>query len=265
MGVEAWLLYLAAGACAGLLGGLLGIGGGLIIVPALAWLLPRLGVAEVHAMHLAVGTSLASIVFTALSSICAHHRRGAVRWELAWRLSAGIVVGALIGASVAGWLPAVWLERVFALFALLMGLRLLIGGRPAPHRGVPGGGALAGVGLPIGALSALVGIGGGSLTAPYLMWCNVRAQQAVATAAACGLPLAVAGAAGFVLTGWNETGLPAAALGYVYLPALAGIAVASVCTAPLGARLAHALPTGTLRRVFGLLLLVIAVLMLWRA
>lgn len=261
--LEVWLAFLATGVAAGLMSGLLGVGGGLVIVPALAWLLPRLGVPAEYAMHMAVGTSLASIVFTNASSTLAHHQRRAVRWRVVMRLSGGIVAGALIGAYIADALPADWLEAVFAGFALLMGLRLLIGGKPAPHREVPGGGILAVVGVPIGVISALVGIGGGSLTAPYLMWCNLRAQQAVACAAACGLPLAFAGAVGFIFTGWHEAGLPQATLGYVYLPALAGIVLASVFTAPLGARLAHALPTDTLRQVFGLMLLILGALMAW--
>lgn len=257
----AFAVFLFAGAVAGLLAGLLGVGGGLVIVPAVAFLLPALGVEPALVMHLAVGTSLASIVFTNLSSAWAHHRRGAVRWPEAGRLVAGIVPGALAGAVLASLLPQAWLARIFAVFAAVMGLYLLAGRRPAAHRSVPGAVALGGSGLVIGGISAIVGIGGGSLTAPLLMWCNVRAQEAVATAAACGLPLALAGAAGFVLTGWGRAGLPAGTLGFVHLPALAGIVAASVVTAPLGARMAHAVPAATLRRLFGLALLGIAAAM----
>lgn len=254
-------LFLAIGAAAGLLGGLLGIGGGLVIVPALVWLLPSLGVPGPIVVHVAVATSLASIVFTNSSSVWAHHRRGAVRWRNGRYLVAGIVPGALLGALVADWLSATWLARTFAAFAAGMGVYLLAGRAPRAHRGVLPDGLLVAAGVPIGVISALVGIGGGSLTAPLLMWCNVRAQEAVATAAACGLPLALGGAAGFVLTGWREIGLPAYSLGYIHLPALLGIALASVVTAPLGARLAHALPAPTLRRVFGLALIGIAAYM----
>lgn len=259
--MTALAVYLLTGSAAGVLGGLLGIGGGLVIVPALAWLLPGLGVGPEAAMHAAVGTSLATIVFTNSASAASHHRRGAVRWREAARLIAGIVPGALLGAWLAGQLSSGMLERVFAAFAALMGLYLLFGRKPAPHRGLPAAPVLAGAGIIIGGVSSLVGIGGGSMTAPLLMWCNVRAQEAVATASACGLPLALGGALGFVATGWNMPGLPAHALGYVYLPALAGIAVASSLCAPLGARLAHALPAATLRRVFGAALLVIAAFM----
>lgn len=261
---ESFLVFLAAGAAAGILGGLLGVGGGLLIVPAVAFVLPLLDVEAAVVMHLAVGTSLATIVFTNISSAWAHHRRGAVRWRAAARLVAGIVPGALAGAWLAGRLDGETLAAVFGAFAVVMGLYLLAGRRPAPHRELPGGAMLAANGLGIGAVSAVVGIGGGSLTAPLLMWCNVRAQEAVATAAACGLPLAAAGAAGFVITGWQAPGLPGGALGYVYLPALAGVAAASTLTAPLGARLAHAVPADVLRRLFGAALLVIGALMIWR-
>ncbi len=258
----ALLVYLTAGAAAGLLGGLLGVGGGLVIVPALAFLLPLVGVDPLVVMHMAVGTSLATIVFTNIVSAWSHHRRGAVRWPEAARLVSGIVPGALAGAWLAGRLSGDSLAAVFGVFAAVMGLYLLAGRKPAPHRVLPGGAVLAGSGFGIGAVSSVVGIGGGSLTAPLLMWCNVRAQEAVATAAACGLPLAAAGAAGFVLTGWHAPGLPAAAAGYVYLPALAGVAAASMLTAPLGVRLAHAVPAATLRRLFGLALLGIALAMI---
>lgn len=257
----AFVLFMGAGALAGLLAGLLGVGGGLVIVPAVAFLLPTLGVEPTVVMHLAVGTSLASIVFTNLSSAWAHQRRGAVRWREALRLVAGIVPGAAAGAWLASLLPTEVLARVFAVFAASMGIYLLAGRGPAPHRRVPGAPALSAGGVLIGGISAIVGIGGGSLTAPLLMWCNVRAQEAVATAAACGLPLAAAGAAGFIVTGWGRAALPAGALGFVHLPALAGIVVASVLTAPLGARIAHAVPAATLRRLFGLALLGIAVAM----
>lgn len=261
---SAILVFLAAGAAAGLLGGLLGVGGGLVIVPALAFMLPLLGVDAGLVMHMAVGTSLATIVFTNIVSAWAHHRRGAVRWREAARLVAGIVPGALAGAWLAGRLSGDALSGVFGTFAAVMGLYLLAGRRPAPHRELPGAPVLAGSGIGIGAVSAIVGIGGGSLTAPLLMWCNVRAQEAVATAAACGLPLAAAGAAGFVVTGWGAAGLPPGAAGYVYLPALAGVAAASMVTAPLGARIAHAVPAATLRRLFGVALLGIAAAMIWQ-
>lgn len=258
----AFLVFLLAGAVAGLLGGLLGVGGGLVIVPALAFLLPLLGVKPAVVMHLAVGTSLASIVFTNVSSAWAHHRRGAVRWPEAFRLVAGIVPGALAGAWLASLLATDVLARVFAVFAAVMGIYLLAGRRPAPHRSVPGASTLAANGVVIGGVSAIVGIGGGSLTAPLLMWCNVRAQEAVATAAACGLPLAMAGAAGFMATGWANPDLPQWSVGFVYLPGLLGVAVASVMTAPLGARIAHAVPAQTLRRLFGIALLGIALAMI---
>lgn len=257
------MLYLAVGAASGLLAGLLGIGGGIVVVPALAWLLPQLGVGEAHTMHVAVGTSLACIVFTACSSAWAHHRRGAVRWPTVGGIAPGLVVGALVGAWIADWLSGVWLSVVFAVFAALVGVRLIAGLKPSGRRALPGRFTLTAHGLPMGTLSALVGIGGGSVTVPYFVWHRMRAQTAVASGAACGLPIAVTGAVGFILSGLDTPGLPPLSLGYVYLPALAGIVVASVLAAPAGARLAHALPAAVLGRVFGAALIGIAILMAW--
>lgn len=256
--------YLAAGLLSGLLAGLFGLGGGVIVVPALIWIFGQSGIATDWIPHLAVGTSLATILGTGAASAGAHHRRGAVRWDLFRRLAPWIVLGAWMGAALAGLLPEVWLKRIFALFLLYVGGRMLWRtASPTLRRELPGkiGTALAGAG--IGTLSALVGIGGGTLTVPFLTRHGLDMRRAVATSSACGLPIAVAGTIGFVVTGWGREGLPAWSTGFVYWPAVAAVLLASVPTAPLGARLAHRLPLPVLRRAFGILLLAVALRLLW--
>lgn len=248
------LLYLALGAFAGVMAGMLGVGGGLIIVPVLAWIFGRQSVSDALIMHLAIGTSLASIVITSISSIRAHHQRGAVLWPAFWRLTPGIVIGAWLGAAVADLLSSAALTKIFAVFVLMVAAQMAFGAKPAPQRELPKPTGMAATGVVIGMVSAIVGIGGGSLTVPFLSWCNTPIRQAVATSAACGLPIALAGALGFIVTGLNAPHLPAWSLGYVYGPALVGVASASMLTAPLGAKLAHTLPTHSLKKVFAVFL-----------
>jgi len=251
--------FLLTGVLSGLLAGLFGVGGGVIVVPALILLFGHLGVGGDWVAHLAVGSSLAAIVGTGAASALAHHRRGGVRWDLAARLAPGIVLGAWLGAVLAGALPELWLKRVFAAFLAYVGVRMLapVSGRGA--RPLPGSLGLAAVGGVIGALSALVGIGGGTLTVPFLSARGIPLRQAVGTSAACGLPIALAGAVGFLAVGWGREGLPPWSTGFVYWPAVGLILLASIPSAPWGARLAHALPVQTLKRAFGILLLVMAV------
>ena len=251
------LFYLGVGAFAGLIAGMLGVGGGLIIVPAVVWLLHLQGVADAVIMHTAIGTSLATMVITALSSVWAHHRHKAVLWQVFRRLAPGIVVGAWLGAAIASALPGDSLRVVFGVFALVVAARMGFGGGSAPHRSLPGAIGMTVAGTVIGMLSALVGIGGGTLTVPFLTWCNTSIRNAVATSAACGLPIAVAGATGFMVTGWGKPDLPPWSAGYVYGPAVAGISVASMLFAPWGARLAHTLPKRILLRVFAGFLVVV--------
>ena len=260
--LETLLIYLAVGAFAGTLAGLFGVGGGLVIVPVLVFVFKGQGISEAVIMHLAVGTSLATIVFTAISSVRAHHQRGAVRWDAVRRLTPGIVFGALVGAAIADAMPTPVLRVFFAVFELTVAALLWWNRQPAAHRGLPGTVGMAVAGGVIGAVSSIVGIGGGTLTVPFLAWCNVQLRAAVATSSACGLPIAIAGAAGFLIMGWSEPQLPALATGYIYWPAFAGIGVASMLFAPLGAKLAHALPVATLRKFFALFLAVLGVRML---
>lgn len=256
------LFYLTLGLFAGVMAGLLGVGGGLIIVPTLAWIFHHQQVDDAIVMHLAIGTSLATIVVTSISSVRAHHRRGAVLWPIFWRLTPGIVVGAWLGAAIADALPSAVLSKVFAVFVLTVAAQMGFGAKPAPHRELPGTAGMLTAGGVIGAVSAIVGIGGGSLTVPFLTWCNIAIRQAVATSSACGLPIALAGALGFVVTGLNAAGRPDWSLGYVYGPALVGITLTSMLSAPLGAKLAHTLPTEMLKKVFAAFLTLVGVKML---
>lgn len=256
------LPFALLGAVAGTVAGLLGVGGGILVVPGLAFLLAGGEVPADRLMQVAVGTSLANIVVTSLSSIQAHHRRGAVRWPVLARLTPGIVIGALLGAVIADVLPSRTLAIVFGVFLLIVAARLGFGGQPAPHRQLPGTAGLAAAGTGIGTLSSLLGIGGGTMTVPLLAWCNVALREAVATSAACGLPIAIAGAAGFALAGLDTPGMPALATGYIYWPAFLAVAPLSIAFAPVGAWLAHTIPVAVLRRGFALFVLIVGVRML---
>lgn len=253
------LTYLLAGAVAGLIAGLFGLGGGVVMVPVLLVVFAAQGLPEAVTMHMAVGSSLAVIVVTSLSSLRAHHRLGGVAWPVVARMAGGIAAGALAGAWLADTLSANALQNVFAVFLVAVAVKMGLGLNPTPgSRPFPGTPVLAGAGAVIGALSALVGIGGGTLTVPFLTWGGMAMRRAVGTSAACGLPIAVAGAAGFMLTGQGHPDLPDLATGYIYWPAVGGLAAASVLVAPLGARLAHRLPGALLQRLFAALLLVVA-------
>ena len=265
--MESLLIFLVTGAVAGVLAGLFGVGGGLIMVPALALVLPSQGFGPEVYMQSAIGTSLAVIALTSISSTWSHHQRGGVRWPVFWRFSTGLAIGALVGAWVADQLAGDTLKRIVAIGALLVSIQMFWKSfrpgraRTEPPRDPPAP-ELLGAGGIIGLLSSLIGIGGGSLTVPYLSARGLSIHQAVGTAAAGGVPIAWAGAIGFIVAGWAHADLPGAHLGYVSLGAFAGLAVASVATAPLGARLAHRLPPPLLKRAFASLLCVIGLKML---
>jgi uncharacterized membrane protein YfcA len=255
--------YVGLGLAVGFVAGLLGVGGGLIIVPVLIMLLHANGLAAGMEPQLALGTSLASILFTSLSSVRAHHRHGAVVWPLVRRIAPGIVLGTLVGALLAAQMSAQVLKAFFVAFLFYAAFQMWLDFKPAPHRGLPGRGGTTLAGGVIGAVSSWVGIGGGTLSVPFMLWHNVTLHRAIATSAAIGFPIAIAGAAGYVLGGWGVQGLPEGSLGFVYLPALAGIVAGSVLTAPLGARTAHRLPVRPLKRIFALLLVTLALRMVW--
>ncbi len=250
-----FLLYLLLGACAGVLAGLFGVGGGMIIVPVLVFSFAAQGFAPEVLTHLAVGTSLATIVFTSINSVIAHHKRGAVIWPVVGWMTLGILVGTVLGGLTAAAIQGPMLQKIIGAFAIAMAIQMGFNLRPRAAGAIPGRGALGAAGGLIGWASAIFGIGGGSLTVPFLVWRSVPMQQAVATSAAGGLPIALAGAASFMATGWSQPALPEWSLGFVYLPAMVGIAATSMFFARLGAHLAHRLPALVLRRLFALLLL----------
>lgn len=258
-----FLSYMAIGACAGVLAGLLGVGGGIIIVPLLSFLFTAQHLTPDHVIHLSLGTSLATIVFTSISSLRAHHARGAVSWQVVRRVSAGIVIGTLGGSAVAAHLSTSFLKVFFVLFLYYVAAQMLLNIKPTPSRSLPGNCGMFCAGSTIGVISSLVGIGGGSMSVPFMVWCNMPMHTAIGTSAAIGFPIALAGAVGYIANGLLVGGLPPMTLGFLYLPALAGISVASMCTAPFGAKLAHRLPVMKLKRLFALLLIVIGTKMLF--
>jgi len=259
--MTAWLLYIALGAFAGVLAGLLGVGGGLVIVPMLSFIFVAQGLPAEHILHLALGTSLASIMFTSISSLRAHHGRGAVNWLVVRRITPGIMLGTFFGSWVAAQLSTGFLKIFFVIFLFYVAIQMLLNIKPKPHRQLPGSVAMTAVGGLIGGVSSLVGIGGGSMSVPFMIWCNAAMHTAVGTSAAIGFPIALAGAAGYLVNGL-AVALPSQTVGFIYLPALLGVAGASILTAPLGARLAHSLPIDKLKKVFALLLLVMGTKML---
>ena len=254
--------YCAIGAVAGVLAGLLGIGGGLVIVPMLVWAMSGQGIDPSIIMHLALATSMASIMFTSVSSFMAHHRRGAVRWEVVRRITIGILTGTFLGSCFASAMSTDFLKGFFCVFLYVVATQMLLNKKPKASRQLPAASGMFGMGNLIGAISSLVGIGGGTMSVPFMVWCNIPLHHAIGTSAAIGLPIAVAGTVGFIFNGWGLDTLPPWSLGYVNLTALAGIACISVLTAPLGVRLAHSLPVAKLKKVFAILLYVVATRML---
>ncbi len=250
-----FLLYLILGGFAGVLAGLFGVGGGIIIVPVLVLSFTAQGFSPDVLTHLAVGTSLATIIFTSINSILAHHRKGAVRWPIVLWMTAGILAGTAVGTLTAAAIQGPMLLKIIGVFAIVMAIQMGLNIKPKASRDVPGKPGLTLAGGVIGWASAIFGIGGGSLTVPFLSWRSVPMQQAVATSAACGLPIAIVGALSFMLVGWDEAQLPQWSLGFVYLPAMAGIAITSMFFARIGANLAHRLSPLMLKRLFALLLL----------
>lgn len=251
------ILLLALGLLNGILAGLLGIGGGLVIVPAMVWLLPKVGVPAEHLMHMALATSMATICFTAVSSAYAHHKRGSVSAPLLKILVPTIAIGGLLGAYIADLINSIWLGRIFGAGAIIMGLQMVLGKQPMAKGSDLSSLSATPAGVSIGALSSLLGIGGGSFVVPYLLYHKEKLVMAIGTAATCGLPLAIMATIGYVVLGWNTTGLPPYHLGYVYLPAVLAIAIGSVLSAPFGAYLAHKLPTKIIKRIFASLLVIV--------
>ncbi len=257
--------YLALGAVVGLFGGLFGIGGGTILVPVLVMMFEQQHFPAQHLVHLALGTSMASILFTSAASLRKHHHHGAVKWEVVRTITPGILFGTLLGTLFAASISARFLSAFFALFVYVAALQILFNVRPHASRQLPGRSGLTLFGLFTGSLSSLVSIGGGTFVVPFLLWCNVSLRQAIGTSAAIGFPVALGGTVGYITTGLSAGSLPGSTLGFVYLPALLGLALASVITAPLGAKAAHHMHLGLLRKLFALLLIALATKMLLNA
>ena len=257
-----WWAYLTIGATVGFLAGLLGIGGGMIMVPMLVFVFTAKGFAAEHMMHLSLATSMATIVFTSLSSVRAHHRHVAVDWKVARAMAPGIIAGALSATLAAGYVPTRPLALFFTGFMFYAATQMFFEVKPQPSRQLPGMAGLFGAGTLIGGLSGVLAAGGAFLSIPFLAWCNLPLKRAIGTAAANGFPIALAGTAGYVLQGLRAPGLPEGSVGYVYAPALVLIVLTSMPSAPLGARLAHRLPVKRLRIVFALMLFGLALRML---
>lgn len=252
-----WLGYAVLGAVAGFFAGLLGVGGGAIMVPVLALMFAAQGFPSAHVMHLALGTSMAAIIFTSLSSLRAHHRHGAVIWPIVHVMAPGVLMGTFAGALLASLIPTRPLALFFTVFMAYVAFQLIANIKPKPSRRLPSAVGMYLVGGGIGAVSALVAIGGGSLSVPFMVWCNVAMHQAIGTSAAIGFPIAVAGTLGYLVGGWHSEGLPPLSVGYIYLPALVATVAASMLTAPYGARAAHRLPVATLKKIFAGMILVL--------
>ncbi|MBU2954073.1 sulfite exporter TauE/SafE family protein [Marinobacter sp. F3R08] len=255
--LSALVFFSLVGAVAGVIAGLFGIGGGVVIVPALIVALNQQGVDSVVVVHLAIGTSLAIITVTGASSAFGHWKKGAVAFDLLRRMLPGLMFGAVLGGLIADQLPAELLERYFGVFMLLLAFRMLFSKPPKAGQQPVGLPAMFGAGGLIGTVSALFGIGGGVLNVPWLARNGASMARAIGTSAACGLPIAAVGAGTFVLTGQGQSTLPAYSSGYLYWPAFVGIALFSVPCARLGVRLAHYLSPQLLKRLFALLMLLV--------
>lgn len=257
-----WLAYPVLGAVVGFFAGLLGVGGGAIMVPMLTTFFVAQGFPHDQVLHLALGTSMAGIVLTSISSLRAHHQRGAVRWDIVRGITPGILFGTFAGTFIASRVDTVPLAIFFSLFMAYVSVQMLVNIKPKPSREIPGGVGLSAAGAGIGGFSALVAIGGGSLSVPFMTWCNVKMQHAIGTSSAIGLPIALAGTVGYMVNGWGTPGMPDYTLGYIYLPALVLVSAVSVIAAPAGASLAHRLPVATLKKIFAGVLIALCLKML---
>lgn len=257
------LFLLALGVLTGFLSGLLGIGGGLVVVPALAWLLDARGV-QAHVQHLALGSSLALMVLTSFASVRGHHKRGAVDWSLVKKMAPATVIGTFLGTQLAAFWSSDGLRWFFVLYAYFMALQMLLDFKPKAERNLPSSPILAAIASTIGAISSWIGIGGATMNVPFLLWCRVDMRRAIATSAAIGWPIALSGALGYAVAGWQVTNLPAGSLGFLYLPAILILGAITPFAANFGVKISYRLPILRLKKVFALLLVVLASEMLYR-
>lgn len=260
-----FVLLLVLGVISGILAGMLGIGGGLMLVPILTFILVDGGTPVEHVVHASIGTSLGVIFLTSASSARAHHRAGAVKWNIVVSFVPGLLIGGLLGSKLAALLPTTELALVFGLFVIFSAYQMYSDKKPKASRVLPDKTGMTGVGTIIGAASAMVGAGGGFLSVPFMIWSNVPLRNAVATSAAMGFPIAMFSCAGYIINGWSLADMPKGYLGYLYLPAILTIGSMSMLFAPVGAKLAHSLPTQIIKKVFALLLAGIALSMIYKA
>lgn len=261
--MDIFILYIVTGAFTGLLSGLLGVGGGIVVVPALAFIfLNREIVPADFVMHMAIGTSLAIMVLTTYASVRAYQRFGWVLWSLYQKMALGIIIGSICGVILADFLDSELLFIIFGVFLIFVALMMFFLYEPHPHASLPKPALLTMASTGIGALASLLGVGGGVLTTPFLTRCNIAMRNATAMSAVCGFTVALIGSATNIITGWNATNLPALSTGYIFWPAVFFVAFVSVLTVPLGAKLAYHLPVKLLKRTFACFLLITGVRML---
>jgi len=259
------LALLAMGCFGGFAAGLLGVGGGMILVPFITMVLAARGVPDELVVHMAIATSLGTIMFTSLSSVRAHHKHGAVVWRIVKLLAPGILIGSTIGPWIGKQMNTATLSVFFGVFVAFSATQMLVNKKPAAARDLPKAPGMFAAGGVIGVLAGLVGAGGGFVSVPFMTWCGVRIHNAVATSAALGFPIALAGTLANIVYGWGEPGLPAYSLGFIYVPALSIIVAASVVMAPVGARTAHRMPVRQLQRIFAVILYSLAAYMFYKA
>lgn len=252
------LSYILLGAVAGLIAGIFGLGGGIIIVPALIFTFSYLNFPPEVLTHIAVGTSLSTIMFTSLSTVYVHHKKAAINWSLAFKLSLGMLLGGLIGAYFAELVAGELLQKIFALYSMTVACQMWFSWQPKGVLVIPQKMGLAIVGSGIGVVSGLFGIAGGSLVVPILTLYRIKITQAIATSAVTGFPIALSGSIGYLLTGWDNVALPDYSVGYIYLPATLGIVISSTVFAKMGAKLVHRLPPEKLKKSFAIVLLLVA-------
>ncbi len=259
-----WLIlsYLGLGLFVGFFAGLLGVGGGAIMVPVLTSLFIAQNFPHQHVVHIALASSMAAIIFTALSSAWSQHKRQAVLWPIVFKITPGIMLGAFVMAYFVSLIPTKPLAIVFALFMALISIQMILNKKPKPSRQLPSLAGLSIVGSIIGSLSALIAIGGGSLSVPFLTWCNIPMKKAIATSSGIGIFIALTAVAGYFISGHQQQGLPELSIGYIYWPAVLLISVVSVFIAPFGVKMAHKLPVPILKKVFALLMMGLSIKML---
>lgn len=255
--------YVMAGAFVGILAGLLGIGGGMTLVPIIAALFAAQHFAPDHIVHMALATGMASIVFTSSSSVREHLKFDGVDFSIVKRMTPGLLLGTLLATSISAWIPQRMLALSFAVIVIFGATQIILNKKPSAARTLPSALPLFLIGMVIGVIAGLVSAGGAFLTVPFMLWCGVPMKKTIGTGAMMGIPLAIVGTIGYAISGWRVEGLPDYSVGFILIPALIGIVCGSVFTAPIGARLAHRLPVITLKRIFACLLYVLAAKMLW--